>query len=412
MGSMGSSRVARLIGIVLLLAGCGGSSGSGSGGSRGSGGLPGSGGGAGGVRGAGGGAGRDASVDVACGRPARTYTFTRQDVRPLDANSYNTGLVLLKTDGTPTLIYTTGATSQYRIWAAHLPEPSDAGVSVSLAYQISRGELGGMVTGVPQVQTAQNGEIRVVYMEQYNAVYSARYVTWNGDFNQTPTDVTVGAYNLAFAKPLAFGLDPQDRPAIVTFPMDNSVIFATNPGSGWQLTTIGTEIIDVDSAAVAFDSNSVASVFWDGEGFGGEPSGFAVTTQGSSGWSSALFNPQVQGAQGLIAGRDGLGQVEIFYSSNSSDLRATGTAGAWRLGASVPDPSTTGFGNVSSVAFGAGGKSTSCTRGAARRSCTPISTGAPGRPRSSIRTSRSVTTPKSPSIHRARPTSRTRAGRS
>ena len=266
------------------------------------------------------------------------------------------GLVLLQTDGTPTLIYVAENSAQYqRVWAAHLPTTSDGGVSVSLAYQISRGELGGYVTGVPLVQTARSGEIRVAYKEQYNAVYSARYVTWNGDFNQTPSDVTVGSYNLTSYEPIGFALDGQDHPAIVTFPMDNSVLLATNGGSGWQTATIGTEITQVDAAALAFDANGVASIFWDGEGFGGEPSGFVVTNKAASGWSSAQFDPNMQGATSLIAGRDGLGQVEVFYYSYPSDLRATGTAAAWKLGASVP-ALTDGFGDVTSVAFGAGGE--------------------------------------------------------
>ena len=161
---MGSSWVAGLMGIVSLLAGCGGSSGSGSGGSPGGGAGGRSTGGASGSgwrrRSDGGrrwnhrvgwalrfgrwwrGRGRQGCLRRrALRRPARTYTFTRQDVRQLDAGSINTGLVLLKTDGTPTLIYIEGSLRESSILAAHLPETSDAGLSVSVAYQISRGEL-------------------------------------------------------------------------------------------------------------------------------------------------------------------------------------------------------------------------------------------------------------------------------
>ena len=312
-------------------------------------------GGAGGASGDGGVVVRDAATDGRCGRSARTYAFTRQDVRPLGAGSLNAGLVLLQGNGTPTLIYAAGSAPQYRIWAAHLPETSDGGISVSLAYQISRGEVGGGVTGPPQVRTAQNGEIRFAYMEQYNAVYTARYVTWNGDFAQAPNDVTVGSYNLQSYSPIAFALDPQDHPGLVYFATDHTVVFAKNDGGGWQMTTLESQTTQVLTSSLAFDGNGVPSAFWNGMGYGGELSGFVVTSLGSSGWSSAQFDPQNIGGDGLIAGRDGNGQVEIFYFVYPADLRAIGTAGAWTLGASVPDRNT-GFGEATSVAFGAGGE--------------------------------------------------------
>jgi hypothetical protein len=150
----------------------------GKGGAGGAGGNTGSGGaaGKGGATGAGGHGGAvtgDAGAGGACALPARTYTFTRTDVRPLTVSSLNAGLILAGSGATPTLVYLGGAGTQSRIWAAHLPVTGDGGVSVSLAYQISRGELGGGVVGTPQVRTAQNGDVRFAYMEQYNGLYAA-----------------------------------------------------------------------------------------------------------------------------------------------------------------------------------------------------------------------------------------------
>jgi hypothetical protein len=329
----------------------------GAGGNAGSGGAAGNGGaaGAGGVGGHGGAVITDACAGGACGRPARTYTFTRTDVRPLTVGSLNAGLVLAGSSATPTLIYLGGAPSQSRIWAAHLPVTGDAGVSVSLAYQISRGELGGGAVGTPQVRTAQNGDVRLAYMEQYNGLYTVRYVTWNGDFSQTPTDVTVGSYNLFTRSRFGFGLDPQDRPAFVYFQTDDTVVFAENAGSGWQMTTLATQTIEVLAAALAFDGNGVPSVFWLSDALNGQPSGFVVANPGSAGWSAALLDPQVPGGDALVAGRDGRGQVEIFYHNYPTYYRAIGTAGAWTLGASVPQPSVNN-GQPYAVAFGAGGE--------------------------------------------------------
>ena len=308
-------------------------------------------------RGRGGGSGAGGIGGASCGRPAHTYTFTRQDVRSLDVGNLNAGLVLLQTDGTPTLIYVAENSAQYqRVWAAHLPTTSDGGVSVSLAYQISRGELGGYVTGVPLVQTARSGEIRVAYKEQANAVYSARYVTWNGDFNPDPQrrDGRVRTTS-----------PPTNRsgsPSMARIILRSSPSRWTTPSSSRRTTAAGgkrppSAPRSRRSTRRRWRSTRTAwrASFGTGRRFGGEPSGFVVTNKAASGWSSAQFDPNMQSATTLIAGRDGLGQVEIFYYTYPSDLRATGTAAAWKLGASVPALAD-GFGDVTSVAFGAGGE--------------------------------------------------------
>jgi len=121
------------------------------------------------------------------------------------------------------------------------------------------------------------------------------------------------------------------------------------------LTPLASGTIQADSAALAFDGNGVASAFWDGDTVGTSPGGFVVANPGSGGTSSAGFDPQIPGAEGLIAGRDGRGQVEIFCYSFPGYFRAVGTAGAWMLGASTPSQGENP-GTTAAVAFGAGGE--------------------------------------------------------
>jgi hypothetical protein len=269
-------------------------------------------------------------------------------VRTLDVGSFNAGLVLLRTGGTPTFIYNAGTSPKVQVWAAHLPETDDAGVSLSLSYQITRGNAAGGLQGKPLVRVAQSGEIRVAYMEQVFGTYAARYVTWNGDFNQTPTDVVVSPYNLFSFVQIGFDLDPQDRPGIVYFPMDFSGVLATNSGAGWQTSTFVSGV-NASFGQLAFDGSGTANVFWDGQ------SGLTVNSNNGTGWlGAAPIDPPNGGNSALIVGRDGLGRVEIIYSQ-TVQYRAMGTAGAWTLGQSLPDV-ISAFSPIEAVVFGAGGE--------------------------------------------------------
>jgi hypothetical protein len=228
-------------------------------------------------------------------------------------------------------------------------------VSVSLSYQISRGAAAGGLLGVPVIRVAKSGEIRFAYLEDLYGTYAVRYVTWNGDFNQNPTDVLVSPYTLQMYEQIGFDLDPQDRPGIAYFPMDGSAILATNSGAGWQMSPFATGVTSL-GAVVAFEGNGTPDVFWSPESGALVLTGLIVSSKGASGWSSANPDPQNGGAAiGVVAQRDGLGRIEVFYFSGTTELRAVGTAGAWTLGASLPNAGTYGPA-ISPVAFGAGGE--------------------------------------------------------
>ena len=95
--------------------------------------------GGGGAGGSGGTTSNDAGADRPCGAPAQTYTFATQRVATL-ASDRHAFAITLRADGTPLFYYWGGPTGQQQeVWAVGLPDGDDAGVSVSVGYQLSRG---------------------------------------------------------------------------------------------------------------------------------------------------------------------------------------------------------------------------------------------------------------------------------
>ncbi len=347
----------------------GGSTGAGLGGNAGGNASGGGGGNAGGGRGGNGGAsagsggqagagaqtgtGGTPAQDGGCGRPARSYTFVREKITSLNAGAISDGIVL-RTDGTPVFLYQDSNVSpmQQQIWAAGRPETSDAGITVSVSTQLSRG--GGILFQRAIVRRATDGGIRIAYLNQGTS-YVVRYLSWNGDFNQAPTDTVVGSDmpNLTFQ--LGFDLDAQDHPAVAYFTLDGVLRFASNAGSGWQASSIASMAPGAVSMALDGSANPVAFIERD-TSLGDVDLYF--TSRSPSGWSTAaLLDPQNSQGAGSWAARDGFGQVELLYVDRILVRRAIGPPSAWNVDGPLPDPGVLSYvPSTPAIAFGSGGE--------------------------------------------------------
>ncbi len=343
----------------------GGGNGVGGAGAGGSGGAPTGAGGAGGNAGAPaghGGTGMDAGAggtgarDAGCGRTARSYTFARQKIASLNAGAVAQGIVL-QGDGTPIFLYQDGTSTNpnQQLWAAHRPEIDDAGVTLSIASQLSR--AGGALYANAVARTTRDGGVRAAYLNQGSGANLVRYLSWNGDFNQAPTDTVVGndAPNIAYQQ-IAFDLDAQDHPSIAYFTSDSTLHYAVNPGSGWQVSPIATMAFAPLSLTLDGAGNPI--VFLERTGASQFETDLYFTSRGSSGWSAAAaVDPQDARGAGARPVRDGSGQVEVFYVDSILVRRAIGPPGAWNVNGSLPDPGVFYYTpSTPAVAFGSAGE--------------------------------------------------------
>jgi hypothetical protein len=303
-----------------------------------------------------GGTGGTGARDAGCGRAARTYTFARQKIASLNAGAVAQGIVL-QSDGTPLLLYQDGTSTNpnQQLWAAHRPEVDDAGVSLSVATQLTR--AGGALYGNAVVRGAHDGSVRAAYLDQGTGAALVRYIEWTGDFNQAPTDVVVGsdAPNIPYQQ-IGFDLDAQDHPSIAYFTSNNALRYAVNPGSGWQVSPVATTAMAPLSLTLDGAGNPI--VFLERTDANQTDTDLFFTNRGPSGWSAAAaVDPADMLGAGARPVRDGAGVVEVFYISRTQARRAVGPPDAWNVNGSLPDPGVFSYSpSTPAVAFGAGGE--------------------------------------------------------
>lgn len=319
---------------LLLLLGCGGGNAAKDGGA--------------GVGGGGGTSPTDANPDRTCGPPATTYTFATERIREAAGSI---GLTM-GSDAKPLFYYLGGVVAgQQDVWVVGRPEGGDAGVSVSVGYQLSRVANCG-IGGRPVVRPTRNGQVRVVYQPCIAGIATIRSIEWSGDFNQNPTDNPVNV--TATPSLMAFDLDAQDRPGIL-YRNGNGLFLATNAGTGWQSELAWGEFDgDYVDVALTFDAAGVPILF-------AKPSSnyLYVVTRRPPGWTNGLLDPQNRSGFGAVAARDGLGQIVLMYMDGLRARRVVGVPGAWDLQASVPNipEQTPGYArSPAAIALGSGGE--------------------------------------------------------
>jgi len=239
------------------------------------------------------------------------------------------------------------------VWAVARPDPiGDAGVSISTAVQLSRPPGGTGSSGLPIVRATRNGQIRIAYRALISGNTTVRYIEWSGDINQDPVEVGITSENLASLS--AFDLDGEDRPGIV-YRVGDELRFARNTSGSWQSEVVGTArgaSIEVD---LTFDAGGAPILFVNGSWMEADGSDLYVVTRGSTGWSSALLDPGSPYGSGVLAGRDGLGQIHVTYAGLVAGRRAVGVPGAWDVNASLP-MSRAVIDRPSAMVLGAGGE--------------------------------------------------------
>jgi hypothetical protein len=322
--------------VALGLTGCGG------GGHA----TPDGAGGAGGLGSIDGGGGSDGGrEDRACGRPGQTYTFLTEQVKILDDDIGYLGAVLRR-DDSPVFIYQGGPVGQVQVWAVAPPDRDDAGVSVSIALQISRPSAY-VSSVVPWLRRTTTGDIRVAYFDQLQQV---RYVEWNGDLQGTPTDTMIAPSSASTSA--AFDLDSQDHAGLVHFPSATSVAFVSNTTGSWQTSSVSSNADPALKLAMTYGAGADPVVFAVGNWMAMGADRVNLVTRASSGWTGAPLDPQDSyGVNVAFAGRDASGQVQLFYDGLSGPRRVVGNPGSWDLHASLP---TGRAGSPAAVAFGSG----------------------------------------------------------
>jgi hypothetical protein len=308
----------------------------------------------------------DAGSDVAaCGPQARAFAFAPPErVRGLDVGALMSALVV-QADGAPLFVYVTAGTTQV-IRAARRAETDDAGASVSLGYQVSRGH--GLVVAPPVVRVTRAGGLRIAYVDR-DLGYTIRYIEWSGDFNENPVDTSISSGRVyAVESPgftsLGFDLDPEDHPGIIylTYASDDSygASFAANAGGGWQTEIVNPRINPAFQPALAFDSSGAAVLFTQGAWMQPLLNGVGVLTRRSGGWTEETpITPSDPVGSRVEVRRDRMGQLEVFFRG-TSPLRVVGTPGSWDLRASLPvlpfSLTSSSSQSASAFAFGSDGQ--------------------------------------------------------
>jgi hypothetical protein len=210
------------------------------------------------------------------------------------------------------------------------------------------------------------GEVRLAYLSAV-AGYRPRYLEWNGDLAQTPTDIAVGTDSAFTAIPV-MALDASGRAFVAYFANDSSLRLATRSGSGWTVETVMTSVIVPNTQiALAVDAGGQPFVFVTGIGAAGVPGpvGLSVLSKGASGWSSTPLDAD-SSDQAPRAARAPSGAVMVLFLSRGRIARAVLRGGSWLLeaplgggGEAVDEGGfdiTVGAGDVVHVAAGDGGR--------------------------------------------------------